>query len=129
MLKVYVVASFQSAPSVRAIHDRLRMLGIEPTSSWAEEAHGAEALDGLSDEECYAIWARNRDDLDNASVALVLADTPMREGFAEASYALRSGVDTVWVGRPTLQARAHGGVWFVESVDAAIEGLAGMVRP
>lgn len=131
-MRVYVIAAYSHAPAVRAIHDRLRMMGVEPTSSWAEEACGPEALERLSDDECYRIWDRNRRDLDNASVALVLADTPMREGHAEAAHAMRTGCRVVWVGRPTLGARADSvfgsnGPWFVESVDDALAGLGGMV--
>ena len=132
MTRVYIIAAYSAAPAVRAIHDRLRMAGIEPVSSWAEEAHGPEALDGLSDDECYRIWDRNRRDLDSASVALVLADTPMREGHAEAAHAMRTGCRVVWVGRPTLGARADSvfgsnGPWFVATVDDALAGLEGMV--
>ena len=133
MLRCYVIAAYSHAPAVRAIHDRLRMMGIEPTSSWAEEAHGPEVLDELSDLECMAIWERNRDDLDSASVVLVLADTPMREGHAEAAHAMRTGCRVVWVGRPTLGARADSvfgsnGPWFVATVDDALAGLGGMGR-
>ena len=132
-MKLYVIAAYSHAPQVRAIHERLRALGIEPTSSWAEEANGPEALDGLSDDECYRIWDRNRRDLDSASVALVLADTQMREGYSEAAHAMRTGCRVVWVGRPTLGARADSvfgsnGPWFVATVDDALAGLGGMGR-
>ena len=132
-MKLYVIAAYSHAPQVRAIHERLRALGIEPTSSWAEEANGPEALDGLSDDECYRIWDRNRRNLDSASVALVLADSPTREGHAEAAHAMRTGCRVVWVGRPTLGSRADSvfgsnGPWFVATVDDALAGLGGMGR-
>lgn len=130
-MRAYVIAAYGSAPVVRALHERLRAIGIEPTSSWAEDAHGPEDLEALSDAECLRIWQRNRDDMDAASIAIVLADTPMREGHAEASYALRSGMDVVWIGRPTLTARSRGvysqGPWFVASIEDALAGLEGMV--
>lgn len=127
MLRVYVIASYQSAPLVRAIHDRLRMLGIEPTSSWAEEACGAEDLASLTKDECRAIWKRNDQDMRVADVVMVLADTPCREGFMEAARAYHwGGQRIVWVGRPTLTARA----WVdncvtVATVDEAIAALGG----
>ncbi len=132
MLSIYVIAAYSAAERVRGIHASLRALGYSPVSRWAEDAHGPEQLEALSDAQCYAIWSANYAALERADAAIVLADTPMREGFAESSYALRSGIDTVWVGRPTLMARAFCdrgvGPWFVESVDAALDALAGMVR-
>lgn len=122
MKYAYVIAAYTSAPQVRALHDRLRTIGIEPTSSWAEEAHGPEALEALSTQACRAIWTRNDRDMREADVVIVLADTPCREGFMEAARAYYDGrQDMVWVGRPTLTSRAWvDGCVTVVDVDAAV---------
>ena len=123
-MRVYVIASYDHAPLVRAIHDRLREIGIEPTSSWAETAHGPEELERLSDVQCWHIWNRNGVDMNAADIVLVLADTPMREGWAEVERARRNSMHIVWVGRPTLGARADGWrTWFVAGVDDALAAL------
>jgi hypothetical protein len=127
MPSVYVIAAYDHAPLVRAIHSRMRALGITPTSSGAEQAHGAEQLELLSDEACARIWRRNRDDMAGARIVLVLADTPTREGHCEADRGIGAGHRMVWVGRPTLSARASTGhIWYVDSVDAALAGLVAM---
>ena len=42
----------------------------------------------------------------------------------------RGGQRIVWVGRPTLTQRAMPmRTWFCDTVDAALDGLARMVRP
>ena len=129
MLKVYIIAAYAHAPAVRAIHDRLRMVGIEPVSSWAEGAHGAEELEHLTKSQCRDIWQRNDADMRSADVVMVLADTPCREGFMEAARAYERGrQDIVWVGRPTLTARAWvDGCTTVATVDEAVAVLEGMV--
>jgi len=125
MARIYVIAAYTSAPAVRALHDRLRAAGHEPVSSWAEEAHGPEALEALTQDECRAIWKRNDSDMRSADVVMVLADTPCREGFMEAARAYHwGGQQIVWVGRPTLTARA----WVancvtVATVDEAVEAV------
>lgn len=125
MSRIYIIAAYAHAPAVRALHDRLRMAGHEPVSSWAEQAHGAEDLDALTKDECRAIWKRNDSDMRSADIVVVLADTPCREGFMEAARAYHWGVqEIVWVGRPTLTARAWvDGCTVVADVDAAVEAL------
>lgn len=125
MTRVYVIAAYAEAPTVRAIHDRLRMIGCEPTSSWAESAHGAEDLASLSDAECARIWDRNDVDMQDATVVLLLADTPAREGWMEAQRALDYGKRLLCVGRPTLTLRAFDRVEVVDSIDAALAAIEG----
>ena len=127
MLKVYVIGAYESSPAVRLLHTRLRMAGHEPTSSWAEEATGPEDLTALSTAECRAIWDRNDQDMIDANVVVVLADTPCREGFFEAQRAFDLRKRIVWVGRPTLTVRAYIGpasrLVVVADVDAALRAL------
>ena len=132
-MKVYVIAAYDHAPQVRAIHDRLRMVAIEPTSSWAEEAHGAEALGTKTYEERYEIATRNARDLAAAGAVIALLDTPMREGWLELARAVDEGKKILLVGRHCLSTslwvdwKSQRAMHF-DTVDAALEGLAGMVR-
>lgn len=127
MLKVYVIGAYESSPAVRLLHTRLRMAGHEPTSSWAEEATGPEDLASLTPGECGAIWDRNDQDMIDANVVVVLADTPAREGFFEAQRAFDLRKRIVWVGRPVLSVRAYIGpasrLVVVENVDQALRAL------
>lgn len=129
MSRIYVIASYDSAPLVRAIHSALRELGHEPTSTWAEEAEGEEHLDGLSGAECLAIMRRNAADMDRASTILALGDSPMREGHMELERAISVGWhDIIHVGRPALSVRARpASVWFVATIEDALAAL-GSVR-
>lgn len=127
MTRVYVIAAYTAAPEVRILHTRLRMAGHEPTSSWAEEATGPEDLASLTPGQCGAIWDRNDQDMIDANVVVVLADTPCREGFFEAQRAFDLRKRIVWVGRPTLTVRAYIGpasrLVVVADVDAALRAL------
>ncbi|MBP9863666.1 MAG: hypothetical protein KBD62_37315 [Kofleriaceae bacterium] len=127
MTRVYVIAAYTAAPEVRTLHTRLRMAGHEPTSSWAEEAAGPEDLASLTPGQCGAIWDRNDQDMIDANVVVVLADTPAREGFLEAQRAFDLRKRIVWVGRPTLTVRAYIGpasrLVVVADVDQALRAL------
>jgi putative intracellular protease/amidase len=124
-MKVYIIASYQSAGDVRAIHDALRTAGHEPTSSWAETAAGPEDLASLTAQECGAIWDRNDADLLDADVVMVLADTPCREGFLEAQRAMDLRKRIVWIGRPVLSVRAYiGPASRLVVVGSVVDGLA-----
>lgn len=99
---IYVIAAYESAERVRDIHDRLRALGHTPTSRWAEQAHGPEELGDYA--ECEAIIHANLRDMRSADVVIILADTPMREGWCEVE---RCGPNAVVVGRYNLTTRAR----------------------
>ena len=99
---IYVIAAYECAERVRDLHERLRALGHEPTSRWAEQAHGPEELGGYA--ECEAIIAANLRDMRRADAVIILADTPMREGWCEVE---RCGLNAVVVGRYNLTTRAR----------------------
>lgn len=102
-MDVYVIAAYESAPRVRDLHDRLRALGHTPTSRWAEHAHGPEELGDYV--ACSEIIAANLRDMRSADVVIILADTPMREGWCEVE---RCGAaNAVVVGRYNLTTRAR----------------------
>jgi hypothetical protein len=102
---VFICAAFQSAPLVRSMHTTLRNRGVECLSGWADDAGDEpENLDSYKPEQLYEFWFKNRDGISRADTVIVLADTPMREGHAEAEYARMLGKRVVWSGRPTLTA-------------------------
>lgn len=106
MLAIYVIAAYSAAARVRGIHDSLRALGYSPVSAWAEQAEGPEQLESMSDAECYAIWCDNYGALAKCDGVIVLADTPMREGWCEVSACADQRVPVVVVGPPNLTTRA-----------------------
>lgn len=100
---IYVIAAYESAPRVRDMHERLRALGHTPTSRWAEQAHGPEELGDYV--ACEAIITTNLRDMRSADAVIILADTPMREGWCEVE---RCGsANAVVVGRYNLTTRAR----------------------
>lgn len=101
---VYVIAAYGAAVRVRALHARLRAEGYEPSSTWAEEAMGPECLDDA--DAANAAWVRNHNDLERAAAVIVLADTPMREGWCEVARCEDSGRDVIVVGPANLTTRA-----------------------
>ena len=103
---IYVIAAYAAAERVREIHASLRALGHTPTSAWADEADGPEQLDTMSDSECYAVWSANYGALGRSDGVIVLADTPMREGWCEVAMVADAGQRVVVVGPPNLTTRA-----------------------
>ncbi|HEV8658926.1 MAG TPA: hypothetical protein VGS96_09860 [Thermoanaerobaculia bacterium] len=107
-LHVFVAAAWACAPRVRALHGALRAAGCVPRSHWADESDGSEAMefsDLSSDEDIDVAWRANREGICESHVVIVLADTPTREGHAEAEYARMMGKSILWVGKPTLTSR------------------------
>jgi hypothetical protein len=120
--RVYVAAPYADASGVRRVHALLRYLRLEPTSSWAEEAEGPEALDRLPLELVREIADRNDAALASSSAVLVLArEGAGREMFAEIRFALERRIPVVWVGpaRPLTAYRVG-----VTRVDDLTEALA-----
>lgn len=111
-MRIYIIAAYSAAPRVRALHARLRDLGHEPTSSWAEHAHGPEPIGGYS--ESGAILEANTAALESSDGAIILADTPMREGWCEVARLAEQRVCVV--GPSNLTTRAHG--WDHVATDA-----------
>lgn len=102
---VFICAAFTAAPLVRSMHTTLRARGVTCLSGWADTAGDEpEDLEKHSPEDLYNYWRKNRDGITSADTVIVLADTPMREGHAEAEWARMHGKRIVWVGRPTLTA-------------------------
>lgn len=129
MLRLYVIAAHTWAPRVRVIHDRLRTMGVEPTSQWAEQMTGPENLDAHSDDECQRIWLNNAADMGEASVILALCDSPMREGWLELGRAFQTHRTILLVGRHALTTRVlssveRSGITRFESVDGALTAVA-----
>ncbi len=124
-MKVYVAAPYADAQSVVYLHERMRTLGIEPTSLWATQAEGAENLTALSREEVQAIAASNYADIARSTSMIVLA----REGvggemFREFGYALDVAALPLvcWVGRRILSAY-DSRVTLCEDLDEAIQAV------
>lgn len=118
---VYIIAAYQSAERVRRLHRTLRAAGHTPTSRWAESAHGPEQL-GDAD-ACERARRANLDDMHRAQAVIVLADTPMREGWCEVERC-RHTADVLVVGRHNLTTRARcyaqvpdDGRWIDEALD------------
>lgn len=122
-MNVYVAAPYDDAAVVRNIHARLRALGIDPTSRWAEYATGAEDFETLSPAQLADIAGSNDYDVRRSHAMLVMARVGAGgEMFSEARLALVLGVPIVWHGRLTLSAWRPG-VVRVATLDGAFDGL------
>lgn len=124
-LRCYVAAPFGDAPFVREVHACLRLLGIEPTSSWAEHADGTpEQLDQMPLAEVRALAERNDHALATSDVVLVLPrEGAGREMYAEARLAIAIGLPVIWVGGPRPLSAYREGVLRVESLPEAFQEL------
>lgn len=125
LLRCYVAAPFGDAPFVREVHACLRLLGLEPTSSWAEHADGSpEQLDAMPLEEVRALAERNDHALATSDVVLVLPrEGAGREMYAEARLAIAIGLPVVWVGGPRPLSAYREGVILVDSLTDAFRTL------
>lgn len=122
--RVYCAAPYEDAGFVREhVHDRLRALGFEPSSRWAESAFGHEDLTSFTTLTLRRIAAGNDADIDGSAALLMLARKGAGgECFAEAARALLRGIPVVWVGRRTLSAWREG-VVRVDDLDDALQAL------
>ncbi|MBI2395765.1 MAG: hypothetical protein HYV09_39740 [Deltaproteobacteria bacterium] len=125
LLRCYVAAPFGDAPFVREVHACLRLLGLGPTSSWAEHADGSpEQLDAMPLEEVRALAERNDHALATSDVVLVLPrEGAGREMYAEARLAIAIGLPVVWVGGPRPLSAYREGVILVDSLTDAFRTL------
>lgn len=103
MISCYVAAPYADAERVRTVHDRMRGLGIIPSSRWAMNANGPEDLHLYDREQLREIARVNDSDVINSDCVLVLS----REGagaemFCEARLALTLSITVYWVGRRIL---------------------------
>lgn len=122
-VRVYVAAPFEDAGIVRAVHDRLRSLGIEPCSTWAESARGIEDFSAFTPARLRSLAEQNDRDVAEARAVLVMARPGAGgEMFAEARLALAMSIPVVWLGRRTLSAW-RAGVTRAEDLDDAISTL------
>ena len=123
--RCYVAAPFVDAPYVREVHACLRLLGIEPSSSWAEQADGQpEQLDAMPLELVRAIAERNDHALATSDVVLVLPrDGAGREMYAEARLAIAIGLEVIWVGGPRPLSAYREGVTLVDTLQEAFRLL------
>jgi hypothetical protein len=111
-MRVYVAASTKWLGKVKAIHERLRAHGIECVSAWVDaipcDSSGVplpEDFERHTAAELKAAHAANYAAIDGSDVVVFLADSPAREGFFEAFYAMINRKPVVWVGRDTLSTR------------------------
>lgn len=126
-LRAYVAGPYSTAYFIRSlVHERLRQINVEPTSSWAELATGPEDFARFSPAAIRNAAAKNDADLRGSHVLLVvdLAGTG-RETYAELRLALEWNKACVFLGRPALSA-FRSGVVRVANLDGAIDILARM---
>ncbi len=129
LFRVYVAAPYARAEEAREIHKKLRALQMTPTSSWAENATGKEALDTLTDQERYDICAQNDCDLCGSDV--VLLRSVQGEGgemFCELCLALEQVIPVVYVGPRFILSAYRQGVTRVDSLSSALDHLCTMRR-
>ncbi len=119
---VYVASSYQNAPYVRAVHEKLRAIRMEPSSSWAGHANGPEPRD-LSVDALRAIAARNDSDLLDSHAVLVIAHEQSGETFAELRLALERQLPVVYMGERRILSAYRPGVVRVESIVEALYAL------
>lgn len=124
-LRCYVAAPFGDAPFVREVHACLRLLGIEPTSCWADAGDGSpERLDLMPLDEVRALAERNDHALATSDVVLVLPrEGAGREMYAEARLAIAIGLPVLWVGGPRPLSAYREGVARVDSLAEAFQHL------
>ncbi len=129
-LRCYVAAPFIDAPYVREVHACLRLLGIEPTSSWADHANGPEDLASMPLAQVRAIAERNDHALATSDIVLVLPrDGAGREMYAEARIALAIGMPVIWVGGPRPLSAYREGVLLVDTLPEAFRELRARTTP
>lgn len=124
MIRVYVAGPYSSAAFIREhVHERLRQLRIQPTSRWAEDAHGAEDFSKYSHERLRELGLSNDADLESSHALLLVDLAGMgRETYAEVRLALLRGKPVVWLGRHSLSAYRDG-VTRAEDLDEALSFL------
>lgn len=123
-MNVYVAAPYADAALACALHERLAWAGFTPTSAWAENANGPEALDTLSTDEVRRMARDNDDAVHRAHVVIVLArDGAGGEMFAEARLALEYETPVIWVGTRRPLSAYRPGVLRVDTVEQALERL------
>jgi transcriptional regulator with XRE-family HTH domain len=121
---VYVAAPYADALHVRRVHDLLRRVAIEPTSQWAEDATGPEALDELPLSDVREMAERNDEYLLASHALLVVPrDNAGAEMFAEARIALEYEIPVVWVGARRPLSAYRPGVVRVGAISEAVEKL------
>lgn len=122
-MRIYVAAPYEDAAHVRGLHERLRSLGLEPTSHWAENAAGPENFASFTPMQLRAIAESNDTDVISSTAVLVLARAGAGgEMFAEARLALFLAKPVYWVGRRTLSSWREG-VVRCEDLDDALARL------
>jgi hypothetical protein len=120
-MRVYFMSDYANAPLIRRVHRLAPLIGVKPTSRWAEEASLVpERLDALGQERVRAIAAQNDRDLASSHIAVVVP----REGvggemFCEAARALDAGIPLVWAGSRTVVSAYREGVLRLSDFAAA----------
>ena len=119
-MRAYFISDYANAPLVRHVHWIVPLMGVEPTSRWAEEASGPERLAELGQEKVRELAAQNDRDLASSHVGVVIA----REGlggelFCEAARALERDIPLIWVGPRTVLTTFREGVLRVPNIAAA----------
>jgi len=129
-LRVYVAAPFGDALLVRDAHMFLYALGMQPTSTWAQEADGEpEDLAAMPLRVVRRLAQRNDDDLACSDVVLVLPrDGAGREMYAEARIAVALGIPVIWVNGPVCLTAFREGVTRVSTFEEALALLEQMAR-
>lgn len=107
-MKIYVASPYATAKEVRELHARLKELGHEPTSRWAEVAAQHDDKEDFSlftPDDLQRIARDNDCDLYEAE-SVVVWSRPVggRETYAEAARAQVAGKIVYWVGTKSLSA-------------------------
>jgi hypothetical protein len=123
-MRVYVAAPFARRSEVREVHKRLRALGIEPTSSWANAPDGI--ADAPTPEEAKVAIRQNDADLKSSDAVLVMGyPGEGGEQFAEARLGILLGKPVIWTGRRILSSFRPGAV-YLSTLDLALSALRGL---
>ncbi len=99
-MRIYFAAPFTFGPYVLKLHERARELGHEPTSSWANVAHGnPEQLAALTPAGRREIIRQNDSDVERADMLVaVLVAGQGKEMFCETTLARFRGMPICWMG-------------------------------
>ncbi len=129
-LRIYVAAPFSLGTEVLRVHDALRTMRVEATSSWAYAAaaqRGNEDLHTRSEDEIRIIAdANDRAVLASDVVLSIVVPGKGREQYAECALARVHGIPVLWHGEPSafpLSAYRDGSQRFVR-LDDALERIA-----
>jgi hypothetical protein len=124
---VYVAAPHACWPHVLKTHDRLRRIGAEPTSAWADQAATTSTREvALTRADAHAALDMNRQCILGSDVIVVLGHPGGVETCCEVGWALAHKRSVLWVDegqKVPLSVRGDSLARLVASLDEALDAI------